>query len=282
MREIVARGKTLVVNGRVWARFASLTNAKRYAEFLKQLVKRQPAERAKEIRKFIAEAFDEREISRRRREFESETRRLRWLCNGLVLFLFALAPAAIWRLGLQLSWLPLVIGLFSLSTWAAVIFHRRHRQWFPEEKDERFSHTLIVALAPASGARALDHLSRPLLESFHPLAVAKVFLAEEGFRAFARRVLLDLRHPALPLSPTNDPGAVGAEDFMRNELRQAAEGFLKRHSIEPEQVCKPPMPTEESCRAYCPRCDAQFTALDATCADCGGLAVVAFGTVGRG
>jgi spore maturation protein SpmA len=41
-------------------------------------------------------------------------------------------------------------------------------------------------------------------------------------------------------------------------------------------VCRPPVPSEESSRAHCPRCEAQFTSADGRCADCGGLALVAF------
>lgn len=276
LRDVGVRGKMLMVNGRNWVRFANPAGANQYAALLRQLAKLSRDERAKAVREFIASALDEREVTRRWKEFQSRTRQLRWLCNALVLYLFAAAPVVIWDMGLQSSWLPLLLGLFSLSFCAAYIFHSLHRNWFPEQKDERFSHTLITALAPASGARALDQLSRPWLEKFHPLAAAKVFLADEEFQSFARRALLDLRHPALPVNPTTDAGAVSAELFMRGEILRAVEKFLRRHGLDAEKLCAAPELADDSCRAYCPRCHEQFAAKDAVCADCGGMPVRAF------
>jgi hypothetical protein len=151
---------------------------------------------------------------------------------------------------------------------------------YPSAEDERFTHTLTVALSPPNAIRACDSLSRPLFESFHPLALAKVFLPASGFHQFAREVLLDIRHPALPVCPVNDPTAGATELFARSALRQAVERFLKKHGIDPYELCRPPTPTDNSCRAFCPRCGAQFTTLEATCADCGGLKLAAFGKSG--
>jgi hypothetical protein len=49
-----------------------------------------------------------------------------------------------------------------------------------------------------------------------------------------------------------------------------------------ERLCAAPLAADESCRAYCPRCEAQFTSEDGACADCGGLAVVPFPKRGSG
>jgi hypothetical protein len=175
-----------------------------------------------------------------------------------------------------LSWLGLLAGLFALAIATATLFRRAHRALYPDAEDERFTHTLTIALSPANAMRAHDALSRPLLEEFHPLAVAKVFLPEAGFHDFARRVLLDLRHPALPDCPSEDAAARRAEFFWRTVLREAAEAMLKRSGLQPDDLCRPPKPADESCRAFCPRCLAQFTSTTGHCADCGGLELVAF------
>jgi hypothetical protein len=276
LREVIAQGKTLRVNGKTWARFGSHGAAQRHARRLSQLKLLAPMERERGIRDFISQAFDEREAAQRWKEFEARTRQLRWLCNALVVYLFGLAPAAIWTLGLALTWLPLLAGLFGLSFGTAWIFNRLHRGWFPDQADDRFAQTLIVALAPASGARTVDHLSRIFMESFHPLAVAAVLLNELEFRNFARRVMLDLRHPANPLDLSADGCAVEAGRFTREEIRKAADNLLRRRGLAPETLGAPPQPADDSCRAFCPRCETQFASTAAVCADCGGLAVVPF------
>jgi len=106
--------------------------------------------------------------------------------------------------------------------------------------------------------------------------VAKVFLPEADFPNLARRILLDLRHPALPSCPNENAGARRAEAFWRGAVRGAAEAMLKRAGIQPDELCRPPKPADESCRAFCPRCGAQFTSTAGRCADCGGLELVGF------
>ena len=110
--------------------------------------------------------------------------------------------------------MPIVLRasiFFTVTTAAAVLFHRAHRALYPQAGDERFTHTLTILLAPMATMRAHDTLSRPLLAAFHPLALAKVFLPTNDFHDFARHVLLDLRHPALPVCSSAEPAAHAAE-----------------------------------------------------------------------
>src|SRR5206468_5865843 len=99
----------------------------------------------------------------------------------------------------------LLVALLALTTSIAIFFHRAHKAFYPEAEDERFTHFLTVLLSPVTSIRALDIVSRPLLETFHPLAIARVFCSPEQFREFAGRVLRDIHFPALPLSPANQP-----------------------------------------------------------------------------
>jgi hypothetical protein len=121
-------------------------------------------------------------------------------------------------------------------------------------------------------------LSRPLLEGFHPLALAKVFCPEQAFRAFARDVWREIRFPGLPLCPCEEPMALAAERHARAVLQQAIERFLAQCGIHPADLAQPPTPNDETCRSYCPRCLAQFTTSEGACADCGGLTLVVFST----
>jgi hypothetical protein len=105
-------------------------------------------------------------------------------------------------------------------------------------------------------------------------------LAPEPFRAFARRVLRDVRQPAQPVCPSHDAAVVATESFFRAALRQTQEDFLKTHRLDPDELCRAPEPAEAASRAYCPRCETQFATTDARCADCGGMPLVAFTKAG--
>ena len=185
--------------------------------------------------------------------------------------------------GLKLSWAGLLVGLIAVATATAVLFHRAHKALYPEAEDERFTHFIMVLLAPTVAMRAHDALSRPLAESYHPLAAAKLFCGENQFSGFARKVLLDLRNPALPVCPSDNAAAQAVESAARGLLRSAVEEFLKQNGVDPDELCRPLAPADESCRACCPRCEAQFTTATGNCADCGGLPLVPFpsGAVAR-
>ena len=174
-------------------------------------------------------------------------------------YLFVLAPIAIWYFGLKLCWPGLLAGLLALTISIAILFRRAHRALYPQAGDERFTHFLTILLSPPTAIRARDVLSRPLLESFHPLAIARMFCSANIFREFARRVLLDIRHPCLPLCPAAETGPLATELFARTALQQVMEDFLKQNGINPDELAKAPKPADETCRSYCPRCEAQFT-----------------------
>jgi len=151
-----------------------------------------------------------------------------------------------------------------------------HKIFYPAAEDERFTHFLIILLSPATTMRAHDILSRPLLERFHPLAIAKVFCAEEEFRNFASTILRDIRHPALPVCPRNESLALETESFSRSLLEKTVEEFLKKNNLSPAKLLQPPEPGDSTCVSYCPRCLAQFTTLEGKCDDCGGLPLKRF------
>ena len=276
LREVRADGKKLVVNGEVWFVAPSASYARFVAGKVLQVAKLRPPKREKAIRELVAASLDTKAVENRWQEYRRPAQGLQWLSNALVVYVFAVVPAVVWFVGVRLSGLGVLVGLLALTIAAAALFRRAHRALYPGAEDECFTHTLTIALSPANAMRAHDALSRPLLEDFHPLAVAKVLLSEVAFQNLARSVLLDLRNPALPWCPANDAAARGAEAFSRQVLREAIESFLKQSGVEPDGLCRAPKPADETCRAFCPRCHAQFTAVGGTCTDCGGLALVAF------
>lgn len=276
LREVRANRRKLIINGEVVLSVASPNLARHLAESVQKLKETRVEQRGSVISSLLSATLDSQAVEKRWQEAQALLKPVRRLANGLFIFLFAAAPCLIWRLGLALSWPGLLIALLALTIGTAVYFRRAHRTLFPKLEDERFTFTLTVALAPTTAMRAHDLITRTCCETFHPLAVAKVFLAPEDFERFARRVLLDLRHPAQPVCPDGSPELEAAELHGRTTLRAAVEDFLRQAGCDLENLCAAPTAADEACRAYCPRCEAQFTSLEAQCADCGGLAVVAF------
>jgi hypothetical protein len=276
LRGVKTRGKKLLVNGTPFLVAASPGAARLWRHRFQQLANEPAARRGQSIAEILKQTFDTKLAAAHCEAFRKEAHAVRWFANLLLGYVFVVVPVAIWGLGFKLAWLWLLLGLLTLTVTTATQFARAHRRLHPEAGDERFTHTLTIALAPASAMRAHDALSRPLLEAFHPLAAANVLLPAASFRALARRALRDVRQPALPTCPNPQAAAVATELFFRAALRTTMEAFLKTHGIEPDELCRAPEPAEAASRAYCPRCETQFATAAARCADCGGLALVAF------
>lgn len=276
LRVVRSEGRRLVLDGETVLNLSSPQLAQNLAELLRQLQARPRDERADAINEMIRARLDAEAVATRWGEVGPLLRPIRWLANSVFLLVFVVAPCLIWQLGFAMAWLGLLIALIALTGSTALFFCRAHRRLFPQLSDDRFTFTLTVALAPTTAMRAHDLLARYSCEIFHPLAVAKVFLGRSSFENFARRVLRDVRHPAQPVNPGGGTEMEAAELHGRTVLRAAVEDFLRSAGCDLKQLVDAPLPVDGSCRAYCPRCEAQFTAVDARCLDCGGLPVQAF------
>ncbi len=276
IRNVEASGKKVFINGEVLVKASSATFATFVAQQLRQLIKLPVTEREGIIRKMIQDSFDTKAIENLWQNMHGETGRIRLLTNCLFGYLFLAAPVLCWFLGFRQCWASLLAGLLVLTATTAVIFRRIHKTFYPAAEDERFTQFLTVLLSPATTIRAHDLLSRPLLEGFHPLAIAKVFCAEAEFREFAQSILREIRHPGLPVCPREEQAAQMAERHSRTVLSEVFEQFLKQSGVEPTELARPPARADDTSRSYCPRCLAQFTTTEGICADCGGLPLAPF------
>ena len=278
VQSIKTSGKKVLINGQEFLRTASPELALHLAEQFETIRKSGASRREEVLRRIVHEHLDIKGIESRWKDLQKHSARLRVQTNLLFIYLFVAAPVIIHRFGLERTWLPLLLGILVCTIPASILFHRAHKHFYPKAEDDRFTHFILVLLSPVSAMRACDLLSRPLLETFHPLAVAKVFCGDEQFREFARATFNEVRHPGLPLCPSTDPAAVQTEQQARSLLGGAIEKLLKQSGISADALLEAPAPADENCRAYCPRCLAQFTTTTGVCDDCGGLPLVLFGS----
>jgi hypothetical protein len=276
IRKVEAIGKKVHINGEVLLKVGASTYAIHIAQQLDELTKLPLAKREGALKDLARDRFDTKAISERWEAFRKQIANVQILTNWLFTYLFIFTPVLIWRLGFHLVWPGLLAGLLCFTIATSIFFRRIHKSFYPKAEDDRFTHFLTILLSPATTIRAHDTLSRPLLEQFHPLAIAKVFCTEAQFRDFASSIFRDIRHPALPLWPRNEPLAIAAESFSRSLLEKTVEEFLKKNNVSLKKLLQPPGPTDSTCVSYCPRCLSQFTTLDGKCDDCGGIPLTSF------
>lgn len=274
VKKVEVVGKKVRINGELLVKVGSATYASHIGQQLNEVAKLGRAERESALKEIVRNRFDTKAISEQWEKFREHAANIRTLTNSLLLYLFIFVPALIWRFGFHMTWASLLVGLLGFTIATAIFFRRAHKAFYPDAEDDRFTHFLTILLSPATTIRAHDALSRPVLERFHPLAIAKAFCGDEQFRAYAATNIREIRYPALPVCPTNDPAAQEAERFNRALLEKTVEEFLKKNNVSIKRLLEPPKPADSTCVSYCPRCLAQFTTLEGKCDDCGGLALI--------
>jgi hypothetical protein len=276
MQEITREAKGVRVNGAMFFRAASISQARQVAALLRELKKLPENKREAAIQRRFREMLDTAAVLTRWKQCEQAFHRLALIGNSLFFSLFLLAPALVMSVGLRRCWPFLVAGLLTQTIAQAIFFRRAHQALFPDGAEERFAPFLTMLLSPPAAIRAHDQLTRHLAEGFHPLAVARAFCPPEPFQELARRVWRDLNYPLLPVCPSDRGNFVAAEQWTRTAWRDAVEEFLRRESVQPDTLLPAPAPTEPANQSYCPRCGAQFVVAETFCTDCGGWPVKRF------
>jgi len=274
IRTVEAAGRSLRLNGSEFWKSDSTLEPVRLGRLLGSLRRLDAPALEPALRTAIATAFDTKRIRARLAAAESAVRHVRTASTALAALLFLVAPAAITRFG----WLPplfwLVPGMFALTGTIAWMALRAHRDLYPDAGDERFRLALMLALSPAAAIRAVDPVQRPLLEEFHPLAVASVLLEGADFTEFAAPTWRDLRFPRLPECPVETVPARETEQWFRNAVITEAGKTVRAVGQDPDAWERPPAKSDPSHALYCPRCQSQFTKAATACRECGGRALL--------
>jgi len=264
VREIQSRGKKVRSTGEILVKCGTPTFAEHLAQQLRQIHDLPAPKRGRAIGELLKGSLDTKALNMPLAGVSAGRgpgcEVLRMSCCVSIRAI----PLLSRQVGLSHYWLFVLMGLLALTVTAAVLFHPVHKTFFPAAEDARFAHFMMVLLWPVTAIRAMDLVGRPLLETFHPLAVAKMFCAEERFREFAGVVLRELRHPAAPVCPRGEPAAQAVERESRLAWQAAVEKFLQQSGLEPKALLEAPARAEAGCQSYCPHCLAQFTARDAS------------------
>ncbi len=268
----------LQIGDRVAADLGSPSLALRYARLLRTLGAHREEDRAAIIARDLHTSLDARRVRRRWQRFRFGLLPLRCLATALFLIVFAVLPAVHYTTTIVPHWkvlLTVYLYVHVLTVWCAYSLHRRT---YPRHRSERRGKVGLMAFAPTYTMRAPQAVAADLLATFHPLAVAAVFLDEAQFRTFARRVLRDARSPIDPVCGDERHAVRETEASFRAAALTAIEAMLVEHGVDPDALLVAPERGDAECVAYCPRCEEQFATTEVRCEECGGKDLVPFDT----
>lgn len=272
---------TVYVQDRPFFHLGDPEAAGHYARVLRFLSEIPSAQREAAIRNELATATDTRAIAWRIATYHRATWNLRFWCHVMFVIVFLGFPGVVGFHQVRVFWPCLVAG-FAVCLGAILRgFYKAHVQLMPFASGERWRSLAIMILTPTAAIRACDRLSRSLLATYHPLAVATVLCPPEKLHTFGRRVLLDVRHPLQPVCPDTVGPGCSIEAAFRTALALTLDYVVVRAGYDPALWTKPPLPEDPSAVSYCPRCDTEYVLEAGICHRCGGIPLRRFHS-GRG
>ena len=274
IQSVDVSGREVRINGERFVRCPGTEQAAALAGWLKTLLPLAEARRAAVLTRILGDAFSAEGARERIRAYTQRACALRILCNVQFFYLFVVAPGVVWEYGITRSLAPLAAGAWVMALATAVLFWRVHKALYPGGTEERVSAALKMALCPPIAARANEVVSWQVLAAYHPLTVASLLCGREEFERFAKRVVLDIRHP-IAADPLDSEGAE-TERWYRKTLETLVEGFLGRCGLDAGELLRPPPRTDSSSESYCPRCQVEYAVRAGECADCSGVRLSPF------
>jgi hypothetical protein len=251
---VTRSGTKLLCNGRVVLE-GGADQLKLQQSFLEKLKRAKAKDRKKLIETWLRKAMDAAAIEARLKLFCRKSRWLETAANLQFFLLFMVVPLVFFRFGARALW-PLLAAVIATSILIAWQFLRLHKLFFPGDGEARFKSVFTTMLSPISAIRAMDALARELMAGFHPVAVAGAVCSQEQFEAFAGEQLR-----------ANRFGAAGAS-WYAEQLQLALTNMLAKKGLKAKLLLAAPQ-RDGSCVQYCPRCQAQYTKIRESCADCG-------------
>jgi hypothetical protein len=183
-------------------------------------------------------------------------RPLRRLGEGLWVYLFVIAPLAVYTIGLARTWQALLAILVLWVIGIVIVYRRSWRRLHPERPSGWRSDGVLMALSPPGAIRAADRLTRKSLDGFSAIRVASVVVPSVEFCRLARLIYFD-EHSA-------------AETGAKQEIDR----ILESEGLGP--LFRTPPVKEAGMEGYCPRCHGQVLRPSGDCPDCVGVAIEPF------
>lgn len=269
----------LRANGRPFCHVATKEVARQIVATVKACRESTASEREEIIREQQRTRFDTDAIAQRLDEFRRACLALRVAENALWCLAFVIGPLVVWRYDWVLTWRYLLVVLVVCVLLVAMRFRSAHQRLHPDERFERRLYTALAVLNPLGAMRSHDIIARELLAGFHPLAVVWVLCEKAAFEDFARRLLLDLRHPLGSDDAPVSEQAAGTESWFRELQFDLCWEFVNRPevgandgaAVDVEELLAIEPPVDDLARSYCPRCRCQFVMASGACHACGGI-----------
>jgi len=259
--------RNLLVNSEVVHHFSNQAAADTWAKHLEALRGADEDERETISNVFQSSLTDTGEIRRRLDQARDATLWLRRTSTAQWILMFVVIPMVLLRLGGPLILTGLAVSLFSCALANAWLFVGAHRKLWPDERWKRAESVVLMLLSWPMAARASDLVTRHLLSSFDPVAVALSFPVAHR-SGFIDRVVRDTHHPIEmeELPPVTREICLWQ---MKRSLQSLTE-LLTTHHFE---VTKPENGSAFGGHVgtYCPRCLATYGNDKETCNDCPGV-----------
>jgi hypothetical protein len=271
---VAAKSKDTLVNGTPFCRCGSEQQAIALVELLQYIKSLNPGERESAISLFWKKQFDYPAAKERLDSATGRTKTLRSICSLLFVYLFVIAPVCSLIFGISGTLLPVAVALIPL----VVIINRglyvAHKALYPEHSFDRFTNLIKNCLCPPALIRACDHITKDILQDYHPIVIGHILLESGEFINYASEIVRKLKTP--PFAGSLDDYGRQIIDWYNQKLIGYTYDYLHNVACIGTQLVLTPALRDPDAKSYCPRCLCQFMQKDGNCPDCIGVKLSLF------
>lgn len=268
-------GSVVWVNNARFARCGTTAQATELAELIRAAKTAKQHKREPLIREFLEQQLSVKEASNRLKAARPHLLHLTILSTAFFLFLFLLLPWMAMRTSASAVLIKGALGAVLLAGTTALVYYRAHARLFPRERFERISSVVKMILCPPMAIQAVNHLTIPLLATFHPVAVISVLKARNAplfLQSLLRRQKYAVR------ANMQEPATLAICEWFDELQSELVIRFLKETEPTLLQTAFAPPTKEDNAVTYCPRCLSQYESSTADCPDCPGVKLTPFAT----
>lgn len=243
-------------------------------DILLKLISLNDEQRENEIKRIVQETFDVEKAREKIKTYNDKSYTLRICCNLLFVYIFLIVPVLVYFYGTITLFIVLLALMYLFSISVSIIFYFIHKIFYSAQKSERIIDMVKMIIFPPTAVRANDLLSLNLLANYHPLAVGQVLFDKFNFENIAKKTLIDLKNPII--NDFENEQVDLTNKWHRSNLENIVTAFLHNNSVDIKNLLTAPSPEDVSCKAYCPRCEAQYTVQRGICSECSNISLLPF------
>lgn len=263
----------IYINDQLFTSCSSDVAAKFTVRFLKELKESDNESIEKKIDVYLNTIFDIKTLNSKYDSFDKSTIYLKVVTQIYWLYLFVILPLLLFKFNYFLIFEPLLFILIALHIITIILVYLTKISVYKKNPHYDFQSNFIkIILSPFAACWSNMILSKDYLTEFHPLVVLKKLIPAKDFVYYGGKIVREYKYCDENFSSNINENEI--IKWNREKLDSKIVKFLNDNGDNLQAFILPFSKFNPAAKSFCPRCLAEYTFEDGTCADCEGINLI--------